>query len=309
MIYKILLRFNSSFLSPLQADTIFGHLCWAVYYKEGEDELKKFLQPFRENDPPFLLSDGFPVISKNDIEIELLPKPLTADRILRDDTKRIKKIEWVKIDDFNKIRKYEQFQLEEIENPFKPFLSVHNSISRITSSSLPEAGVYSLKEYFVHKIFILIKALNENVIDRVAELFKFLSNSGYGGKKSAGKGQFAIESIASFNILSEIHQANGFVTLSNFCPSQGDPTEGIYKIFVKYGKLGGELTFSGNPFKKPLLMIKTGSVFKINGAIREFYGRMVENICDIKPQVLQYAYAFPIPVVFQEERNEISKRL
>lgn len=298
-LYKLKITFLSPILTPLQADTIFGHLCWAVYYQEGEDGLKKFLEPFKEMEPSFLLSEGFPILASNGTETALLPKPLTADRISKDENlKKIKKLEWVTLENFDKIRKCEHFQPEELENPFALFLSVHNSISRITNTSLPEAGVYSLKEYFVRKVFILIKAFDENVLDKVTQLFKFLSNSGYGRKKSIGKGQFSFENPVPFDNLIEIDDPNGFVTLSNFCPSENDPTEGIYKTFIKYGKLGEEFTFSGNPFKRPLLMIKTGSVFKTDGPPKDFYGRMIENISDVKPQVLQYAYAFSIPIIF-----------
>ena len=64
---------------------------------------------------------------------------------------------------------------------------------------------------------------------------------------------------------------------------------------VKYGRLGGEFTFSGKPFKKPLIMIERGSVFGVNGPIAPFYGRMVEDIAPVKPKVVQYGYAFAVP--------------
>lgn len=298
MIYKITLNFTSPLLTPLHADTIFGHLCWALYYQEGEDALNKFLKPFKEKAPPFLLSDGFPILTLDGVETPLLPKPLTAELYAKEDLKEIKKLQWVSITNFNKIRECEPFQPEELENPFKPSLSVHNSISRITNTSLPEAGVYSLKEYFIQKAFILIKVYDENALNKVTDLLKFLSSLGYGRKKSIGKGKFSVEDPIPFNDLLELANANAFVTLSNFCPSENDPTEGIYKTFIKYGKLGEEFTFLGNPFKKPLLMIKTGSAFKTDGPPKEFYGRMVKNISDVKPQVLQYAYAFAVPIIF-----------
>jgi CRISPR-associated protein Csm4 len=67
---------------------------------------------------------------------------------------------------------------------------------------------------------------------------------------------------------------------------------------VKYGKLGGEFTFCGNPFKKPLVMIKTGSVFKTEKLPKEFYGRMIKEIAPAKPkEVVQYGYAFAVPII------------
>jgi CRISPR-associated protein Csm4 len=134
----------------------------------------------------------------------------------------------------------------------------------------------------------------------VVNLLKELSKTGYGRKKSIGKGQFSVKEIKEFNF-SPIQNANGFVTLSNFCPTEDDPTEGLYKTFIKYGKLGEEFTFCGNPFKRPLLMIRTGSVFKIGSQPKEFYGRIVPNIAPAKEsEVVQYAYAFTVPIRYLE---------
>jgi len=38
------------------------------------------------------------------------------------------------------------------------------------------------------------------------------------------------------------------------------------------------------------------TVFKVNGTVRPFYGRMVEGLSSIKPEVVHYGYAFPVPV-------------
>lgn len=75
------------------------------------------------------------------------------------------------------------------------------------------------------------------------------------------------------------------------------PTDGFYKTLVKYGKLGGEFTFCGKPFKKPLMMITAGSSFKVKEYIKLFYGRMVEDIAPAKPEVVHYGYAFSVPTI------------
>lgn len=72
--------------------------------------------------------------------------------------------------------------------------------------------------------------------------------------------------------------------------------EALVMTFVKYGKLGEEYALSDYPFKHPLLMIKAGCVFFVNGAVKPFYGQMVESIAPTHPEVLQYALAFSIPV-------------
>ena len=59
-IYKLTIRPLTSFLTPLQSDTIFGHLLWALRYTEGEDALVAFLNRYRDDEPPLLVSAGFP---------------------------------------------------------------------------------------------------------------------------------------------------------------------------------------------------------------------------------------------------------
>jgi CRISPR-associated protein Csm4 len=143
---------------------------------------------------------------------------------------------------------------------------------------------------------VYLKTISDEWTEQALDLFKLLSKSGYGRKKSIGKGQFSVEEFTEFNFKG-LNSPNGFVTLSSFCPATNDPIKGLYKTQVKYGKLGDEYTFSGNPFKRPLAMVKTGSVFWTDGPPSDFYGRIVRDISPSKPEVVQYAYAFAIPIL------------
>ncbi len=64
----------SSHSTPFQADTIFGHICWAIAVTEGEERLKEFLDSFQEK-APLLVSDGFPAIATESGIIHYLPSP------------------------------------------------------------------------------------------------------------------------------------------------------------------------------------------------------------------------------------------
>jgi CRISPR-associated protein Csm4 len=285
---------QSDTLTPFQADTLFGHLCWVVAHNKEDEDLQKFLKPFKEGEPPFIISDGFPA--------ELLPKPLSSEFSIVDPSERkeLKKIEYIALEDFNGVRNGEKRRPRFLEKFMKSFLTSHNTINRLTNAALAEGGVYSLEETFVLQITLYVKVISEEWKNRIGELFKELSKSGYGRKKSIGKGHFSVDTVEPYNGFTEIEDANGFVTLSNFCPAENDPIEGLYKTFIKYGKLGEEFTFCGNPFKKPLFMIKTGSVFRTNGPPKEFYGGMVNNISPAKPEVVQYAYAFAVPIRYPD---------
>jgi len=293
--YQIKLKIKSGTLTPFQADTLFGHLCWVVAY-QGQERPQEFLKPFKEGDPPFILSDGFPT--------DYLPRPFSAEFNTKDQksAREIKKVEWVTQEDFDRIRRGEDFvpeQPEQIEEKdVISSTSVHNTVNRQTNTTPAEGGVYSIQEVFIPEISIYFKVISDEWKDKVVELVKIVSKTGYGKKKSIGKGQFSVADVTEYTF-EDLKDADGFVTLSSFCPAEEDPTEGLYKTFVKYGKLGEEFTFCGNPFKRPLLMIKTGSVFKTDGSPKEFYGRIVQDgIAPAKPEVVQYAYAFAVPIVY-----------
>lgn len=293
--YKIKLKIHGSIMTPFYADILFGHLCWMVAYREGEKGLKAFLEPFQKREPPFLISDGFP--------LELLPKPLSAEFFVKDseDKKNLKKIDFIVPGDFQSFRDGKECKPESIQNPYFACLLPHNRIDRLTQATSKEGGVFNLRKTFVSEINIYLKTVDEQWKQKVIGIFDDLSKSGYGKKKSTGSGQFSISEEVEFNF-QKTSNANGFVSLSNFCPAENDPTEGLYKTFVKYGKLGEEFTFCGNPFKKPLVMVKAGSVFKTVGPPKEYYGRMIqEGIAPAKPEVVQYAYAFAIPIVYPEQ--------
>lgn len=242
-----------------------------------------------EGSPPFLITDGFPA--------DYLPKPLFADFNIDDpeERKEQKKIDFISLEDFNHVRKGDKYKLKIQEDRITTSVTTHNTINRLTNTTPAEGGVYSLEETFIPYITIFVKTISEDWKNRVVEILRSLSRGGYGRKKSIGKGQFSLADVNDFSF-EPVENPDGFVTLSNFCPAENDPIDGLYKTFVKYGKLGEELTFCGNPFKKPLVMIKNGSVFKTNSLPKPFYGRMVEGIAPAKPEVVQYGYSFAVPI-------------
>ncbi|MBI3583953.1 MAG: hypothetical protein HY096_08395 [Nitrospinae bacterium] len=302
--YCLKIKPHSSFLTPWQADTIFGHLCWIMAWRKEKDILAKFLEDCKNGNPAFVLSDGFPA--------DLLPAPVHLSLItpkgetLEDyqNGKKLKKIAWLTWEEFESVRNGKintQFQ----ENPktFKTFTTLHSSINRIKGTTGDEGSLFELEEYAIEanklktdtlSIYLKIKNGWE---EKVFSLFKDLSLMGYGRKKSIGKGSFEIVGeLEPFDKFDDFKGENGFISLSNFVPAKTDPTEGYYKTFVKYGKLGGEFTFSGNPFKKPLMMLTAGSTFYANGDLKPFYGRMVDGISPAKPEVVHYGYAFSVPI-------------
>ena len=253
--------------------------------------VREFLTPFNKNNPPFIISDGFPS--------HFLPKPLSAEFQLDDPKmrKEVKKVEFVSIKEFNLFSKGIGSKPLVPSKQFTAHLTMHNTINRLTNSTVG-GGVFGIREVFIPEISFLIKTTSVEWKNRLVEMLQVLAKSGYGKKKSVGRGHFKLDEVKEFKF-DPINSPDGFVSLSNFCPAEDDPSEGLYKTFVKYGKLGEEFTFCGNPFKKPLVMMKAGSVFRTGGTPKEYYGRMIqEGIAPAKPEVVQYAYAFAVPIVY-----------
>lgn len=60
--YRVRFSLVSSLGTPFQSDTLFGHICWAIWYLEGIDALNEFLEAYTDGSAPLLVSDGMPVI-------------------------------------------------------------------------------------------------------------------------------------------------------------------------------------------------------------------------------------------------------
>lgn len=320
--YRVRLSLDSASLSAWQSDTIFGHLCWTVRYEEGEEALSQLLAPFLAGEPPLVLSNGFPgdLLPRPVLPPELPPGLETPKRDQVAVMRRVRQgkgINHVDLGEFNAICRGERVLLRSKEARVEGHIVLKNLINRLTGttagSEAEEAAggnLYDLQEMVYLKrrgsvgkkmpvpISIYLKVKDDHWEKRAGELFDQMALAGFGAKKSAGYGQFKVESFDPFDGFAAPDGANGFVSLSNFVPGQADPVDGHYETLVKYGKLGEEFASSGaiSPFKFPLLMLAAGATFR-DGNPRDFYGRMVEDVHPQDDRIVQYGYAFAVPIV------------
>lgn len=80
-ILSLTLKPKSGWVTPLQADTIFGHLCWKIKQKEGKEKLEKFLEEM-EQKPFFVVSNVFPK--------GYIPRPRLKYDFIKEEAKKIK---------------------------------------------------------------------------------------------------------------------------------------------------------------------------------------------------------------------------
>lgn len=319
--YKITLKPKSSIITPFQADTIFGSVCWAIKYLNSEKSLEEFLNSFQE-EPTLVLSDG--------LSEGYLPKPILkpvshqqmkgfAKKYFGEgkknlvkclmEIKRLQKEKYIPVSIFDELKNGlsemklldKLLQERKLNQPQeKRTLVFRNTISRTTGAVLSEGGLHPDEEIFYGTNFKICVFLKTDYFDikKLENIFGFIALSGFGRSASSGKGAMDLIEIKKEKII-VAEKPNAFMSISSFIPAENDPIEGYYQIITKYGKLGGDYAKSKNPFKKPVIMFKAGSIF-FDEPIKEYYGRLINNIHSDE-KIKHYAYAFPVGARINED--------
>lgn len=312
--HKILLELKSGLLSELQSDTIFGHFCWRLKDAFGEESLKEFLSFYSNGKPVFTVSDG--LFERGGVTFFNKPKmqtPFTHQTKSKKERigaailyKELKSRNYITLDQLrlflnNKTQEYNKSFEDVLEIPsMYSEVRTHVQIDRQISGSA-EGKLFTVKPNYITDesfITIFIKEIDKDAFKRfkVLDVFRAIFETGYGKKKSSGFGEFNVVSISEFKDFAEPNDSRGFISFSNYLPSNKDNvSNAFYDINIKYGKLGEEFSNSENPFKKPILFLTAGSCF-LTDVRCEFYGRCTEEseITDYNPKVIQSGMAFTL---------------
>ena len=319
-VWRIKLKPLSLQLTPWQADTFFGTLCWALLYRKGEKALNDFLAPFLDGAPPLLISDGIPTgYMPAPYLLRALPSQEIDDQESYSQWKRLKKASFITEDDFAAVCRGESIEVdEEALSLMKNVSQLHSTINRITGTTTgtedtSEMSLFQLHGWVpskdLHSFSIFIGEREQGSMETLFPLFYDIELSGFGKKKSSGMGAFEIlEEPEEWKIPSLSESANGFTSLSGFTPSRDDPTNGFWQLKVKHGKLGESFATNGFPFKKPWIRLEPGSCFYTEKEPGDVYGRMLTGLSDSHPEVLQYSFAFPVPIVMTDHLIEKAKQ-
>jgi len=321
-LHRITLQLLAPLGTPLQSDTLFGHLCWMVVQSEGESALQQFLDQFRAGAPPFVLSDGFPQ--------GVLPKPLLPrlapsnprSGIEFDIGKRMRKAAWLSVEQFRAvtgggslmqfIRVDDQGRILSSlpTSGWKQVETQHAALDRNTGRTgggESEGRLYTTAGWIPYQTeegssvqFVdLYARATDDGIAQLKELLNRLAQTGYGKDKSVGQGQFRVDAVQPAPKLDDCPGADGFVSISSFVPAPDDPTDGRWKLRTKYGKLGEEWALSELPFKRPLLQFEPGAAFRTGTAPRGWYGSIVNAVAPSRPEVVQNCQTVALPICWE----------
>lgn len=321
-IYKLIIHPLTSFRTPLQSDTIFGHLLWALRYTEGEGALTDFLDRYRAGEPPLLVSAGFPSDTlpvpvlppeeEEEEEEQSLASHLVEDmlRKAREEARYLPLEQWrriagrLSVDALNEARREASEKLRRLRETETMHPVTRTAVDRVTGSAREGRLFVSVETFYrpsrKFDVWHKLDERDDELPGRVTEWWRWVERNGFGRRKSAGHGAFRIESeglIEARGELPRVENPNGFVTLSAWVPRRGDPTDVTYRTRVKRGKLAEVLALP-SPWKKPLLMLEPGAVVRLGEGegLQEWYGRLVEDMHWTHDEIVQYSYAFPLGV-------------
>ncbi|MBT9173027.1 MAG: hypothetical protein DDT21_01417 [Syntrophomonadaceae bacterium] len=287
-----------SYLTNWSSDTITGALLWAYYRRFGTEALGQLISAFLKNEPPFVLSSGFP---GDLLPRPFIPQPAQQISTLRqiEEGKKLKKSQWVTLNVFNNLRQGQPAKPEEITKPLQTEVVLHNQVSRISGSTSEGGELYTVEEQFLnikcYQYISIYAYIHPDWEELLGELFADLGRTGLGARASTGKGVFLVEETAGFPGFADLPDANSYILLGNVTPSVTDPASGYYKLIIKRGRLGEEYAKLPNPFKKPLIMLVAGSVLYSSSQHTKWLGRFIEDIAPDAPQAVHCGMAMVVP--------------
>jgi len=306
VVYRSRIVMRAPSATPWQADTLFGHFCWWFVRRYGEESLSALFERYHNRCPDFILSEGFPAgyLPKpawipSSPNVADMPKEKQLESLKQ--RKQLKAAAWYSLDDFNAVRKGEERRPVTLRD-IREMRSM-NQIDRRTFTAGSEGGeLYDFEEHhgwrgqggtLLSSVDVYWR-LRPEAVEEVSQFLENLRVTGYGKRKSIGYGAISKIEFEPFNGFIDVPNANGFVTLSRFVPAENDPTDGVWNLAVKYGKLGEEFATSGQPFKRPLIQLEVGSVFRAS-PVPDVCGRLVRNVATDE-RIIHYGYGFPVSI-------------
>lgn len=310
-LFKISLRPLSLFQTPLRSDTIWGHICWAIRLLSGEDELKKFLDQYKSGSFPIVVSDAFPDGYMPIPKYPRIMKFFEKDKS-KFNPKRLKKVKYIPISVYRKLEESFDAFLDElgiylskddtkddIDNYCMTFDEWHCSINRVTGNV--EKGMLFSREcsYFKENLAPVIYVRSTFDKSYIREIFDFIGGNGYGADSSVGRGRFEFQ-ISSDVGWEDSKSPNAFISLSHGFTDPSKFKSCFYEVDIKFGKIGNNI--SSNPFKKPSLSFKPGSLFLLKDSqINIAYGSIKEGVHKSIDFVHECSLIFPFYVRWQDE--------
>jgi CRISPR-associated protein Csm4 len=329
-VFEIDIKPTSDFATPLQGDSLFGHLCWQFAQDNSlAGKLESLLEDYQIK-PFAVIADPIIRFVNNNKREYLLKRPFIApikkeiinlsfeqQKLLFTERKRRKGAKWVIASTDEKLEPTnadKPVSIEEIRTRYNfaedwaPLLNYkqnHNSIDRYTGTTGTGSAfapytqnLYSYNPGMVLTIFVGID--DKMNIDSVLKGLKRIGQHGYGADATSGKGKFELTGYCQPIKLADLgsNTPNSVYTLSTCTPEKEIYSSLYFEPFVRFGRHGNYLANSDYPFKQPVLKADTGAVFKPlpdYWPSKPYIGKGLKGLSKYEETVEQ-AYSLYIPV-------------
>lgn len=314
---RLTLDLKGVWTTPWQSDSLLGSLaCMWVRFRGAAALQRDFLDPWRANDPPFVLSDAFPG--------GVLPTPVALPLLWewpRERRKEIKRCAWLTLGQFRDVQAGKQPDIAPGSNgrmaSIKHHIRLRNSVVRGPTES-EDASVqlfevpYSTLDRPERGLTLYARGSRDG-LDLLVESLDMLGKVGFGADASVGHGAFQIRGKpVECPELDDIPGANGFISLSTYQPGRADPVDGYWRAFIKYGKTAPEFHDANVIFKRPQVMISPGACFRTPGHPKSFCGHCVgtdhllavgdqETLAERGVHPVQAAFALAVPMKWPDQ--------
>lgn len=311
--YRLTLQPLTAFGTPLAGDTLFGQLCWTLRHQLGNEALNTLLAGYTEGRPFAVVSDALP---HGHIPLPGLPTGFWQQEA-GSDRKVLKKRRWFPTSSLREqLSKWQQMaQPDSALGSTLERAQPHNTINRQTGTTgTGMFAPYTMAQSWIKPDTLLdvVVALDETRLStaQLHAAFAYMGQHGYGRDASIGLGKFVVRDTATPLTWDQPGQgnANAWLTLAP-CAPQGQgfcSVRSHWNTVTRFGRHGDVAVQSGVPFKRPVLLAKTGSVFwpEQMDASRTFIGQGLGGaqapVSLTMPETVHQGYAPAVPIHIPE---------
>lgn len=299
---RLTLRPLTPFGTPLAGDTLFGHLCWAVVERFGRARLDDLLQGYTTGQPFAALSDAFPA--------GLLPRPTVPDSVLGrearpEQRKLLRKLAWLPAAEAHLPLGAWLDRAQHAEFA-EPGILTQNTINRLTGTTGEGPFAPRQVERSAYRsdvqldVYAVIEA-DRLGVEELRQLIEDIGAMGYGRDASTGLGKFSLEAMAEhhWNLAPSAH----WLTLAPCAPDAAKLDAGrcYYHPVTRFGRHGNVAVRLGAPFKRPLLLLRTGALLTLRAPASPLVhgrglGGRTEPLSDTVPDTVHQGYAPVVPL-------------
>ncbi len=301
---RITLALRSPLGTPLAGDTLFGQLCHATCEASGSAELTRLLDGYTAGHPWLIVSDGFP--------LAFLPRPTLPPlaKTPPEERKAAKGRRWIPLATAAKpLMQLLAAAVDDEAAYGKGSVPVranahHNTLHRLTGTTgTGEFAPYAMPQTFhiAGQKIDLWCVLDETrcTAATLREHLAAIGATGFGRDASIGLGKFDVVDIEAAIAPAPTH-ASAYWTLAP-CAPQGqdfDSDRSYWRVLTRFGRHGGALALSANPFKNPVLLAAAGAIFVPHDGFvpRLFVGHGLSGVSRAEPATVHQGYAPVLPL-------------